>query len=74
MPDWSFQVLLTQDDRISFLRCLWSHLRPGAAFAFNLFIPFKRLLGAKQRGAVFELPQIGPGRAFDPITQAESGG
>lgn len=71
MPDWSFQVLLTQEDQLSFLRRLWSHLRPKGGFAFNFFIPFKRLLGAKPNNATFDMPQIGSSCTFDPITQVE---
>ncbi len=69
MPDWTFQVLLTQEDQISFLSCLWNHLRPEGAFAFNLFNPFKRLLGAKRNGPVFDMPHISSSCQFDPITQ-----
>ena len=77
MPDWSFQVLLTQEDQISFLECLHDKLLPSGAFCFNLFIPFNR-----QRGLVFEDGKYiwptnpsyhkGATREFDPVSQIES--
>jgi hypothetical protein len=77
MPDWSFQVLLTPEDQLSFLRSLRASLIPGGAFAFNLFIPFYRQRGLVERDGGYEWPpdpayHDGAARSFDPVTQIET--
>jgi len=42
MPDWGFQVLLTQEDQISFLERLHDRLLPSGAFCFTVFMSFNR--------------------------------
>lgn len=72
LPDWSFQVLLTQDDQISFLQCVHHHLRPGGAFAFNMYQAFWPLLKARPHDKHLNLMYVGtepPYRVFDPVTQ-----
>lgn len=82
MPDWSFQVLLTQEDQLSFLKALHNVLVPGGAFAFNLFIPFHRQRFHRQSGLVekdggYEWPSNpsyhdGAPRTYDPVRQIET--
>jgi len=77
MPGWSFQVLLTQEDQVSFLRRLHKHLMPGGAFAFNLFIPFQRQRGLMEKDGVYEWPpdpsyHAGAPRTYDPVSQVET--
>lgn len=77
MPDWSFQVLLTQEDQLSFLKRLRDHLMPGGAFAFNLFIPFDRQRGLTEKEGAYEWPpdpsyHSGAPRTYDPVTQIET--
>jgi SAM-dependent methyltransferase len=77
MPDWGFQVLLTQEDQLSFLNSLRRHLVLGGAFAFNLFIPFYRQQGLVWRDGGFEwIPtpayHNGAPRTYDPTTQIET--
>ena len=77
MPDWSFQVLLTQEDQISFLRHLHQATIPGGAFASNLFIPFHRQKGLIEKGARYEwLPDPAyhnsAPRTYDPLSQIET--
>ena len=77
MPDWSFQVLLTQEDQMSFLRHLHQAIAPGGAFAFNLFIPFHRQRGLIEKGAGYEwLPDPtyhnSAPRTYDPLSQIET--
>jgi len=77
MPDWSFQVLLTQEDQISFLRHLREHLLSGGAFAFNLFIPFHRQRDLIEKNGMYEWPpdpvyHSGALRTYDPVSQIET--
>jgi len=77
MPDWSFQVLLTQEDQLSFLQSLRQHLRPGGVFAFNVFIPFNRQRGLRESDGKYEWApdpsyHAGAPRTYDPITQIET--
>jgi SAM-dependent methyltransferase len=77
MPDWSFQVLLTTDDQLSFLHSLRTALVPGGAFAFNLFIPFHRQRGLVERGGGYEWTpdpayHHGARRLFDHVAQIET--
>lgn len=76
MPDWSFQVLLTQEDQLSFLRRLREHLVRGGAFAFNLFIPFHRQRGLIEKDGLYEWPpdpsyHSGAPRSYDLVSQIE---
>lgn len=76
LPSWSFQVLLTQEDQISFLRRLRRHLKDGGALAFNLFIPFHRQRGLVERNGRYEWPRdpdyhSGALRTYDAVTQIE---
>lgn len=77
MPDWSFQVLLTQADQRSFLRSLRGTLIPGGTFAFNPFIPFHRERRLAEREGRYEWPpdpgyHHGGRRSVDPVTQIET--
>lgn len=77
MPGWSFQVLLTQEDQLSFLRRLRAHLMPRGAYAFNLFMPFHRQHGLIEKDGVYEWPRdpsyhSGAPRTYDPVSQTES--
>ena len=80
IPDWSFQVLLTQEDQISFLKRLHGHLAPSGAFAFNLFIPFTRQRqhgGLIDRNGTWEWASDpsyhqGAHRTYDPVEQIET--
>lgn len=77
MPDWSFQVLLTQDDQLSFLQRLRDHLVRDGVFAFNLFIPFHRQRGIIEKHNVYVWPpdhsyHSGAPRAFDAVSQIET--
>ena len=77
MPDWSFQVLLTQEDQLSFLKALRTHLAPDGVFAFNLFIPFHRQRGLVKKEGKYEWPSNpsyhhGAPRTYDPVSQIET--
>ena len=77
MPDWSFQVLLTQEDQLSFLKGLGEHLMPGGAFAFSLFIPLSRQRGLIEKDGAYEWPldpsyHSGAPRTYDPVSQIET--
>ena len=77
MPDWSFQVLLTQADQLAFLHALHRALLPDGAFAFNLFIPFNRQWGLVEQGGRYVWPprpdyHHGAPRTYDPVTQIET--
>ena len=77
MPDWSFQVLLTQEDQLSFLRSLREHLLVGGVFAFNLFIPFHRQHGLIEKQGAYEWPidpsyHSGARRTYDVVSQIET--
>ena len=77
MPDWSFQVLVTQEDQLSFLKSLHKLLVPAGAFAFNLFIPFHRQQGLVRRDSGYEWTPSpsyhnGAPRTYDPTTQIET--
>lgn len=77
MSDWSFQVLLTQEDQISFLRRLRNHLVADGAFAFNLSIPFHRQRGLIEKDGVYEWPpdpsyHSGAPRTYDVVSQIEN--
>ena len=77
MPMWSFQVLLTQEDQISFLERVREHLLPGGAFAFNVFIPFNRQRGLVEKKGAYEWPpdpsyHSAAPRTYDPISQIET--
>ena len=77
MPDWSFQVLLTQEDQISFLACLHNALLRGGAFAFNLFMPHNRQRGLARTEDGYAWPpnpdyHDGAPRTYDPVTQIET--
>lgn len=77
MPDWSLQVLLTQEDQLSFLRRLHRHLLPDGAFAFNLFIPFHRQRNLIENGGLYRWPpdpsyHSGAPRSYDVVSQIES--
>jgi len=77
MPGWSFQVLLSQEDQISFLQRVREHLLPGGAFAFNVFIPFNRQRGLVEKNGAYEWPldpsyHSGAPRTYDPVSQIET--
>ena len=77
MSDWAFQVLLTQEDQLSFLRALREHLMPEGAFAFNLFVPFGRQQGLIERDDKYQWPpdlsyHSGAPRTYDPASQIET--
>jgi len=77
MPDWSFQVLLTQEDQLSFLRRLRKHLVLAGAFAFNLFIPFYRQRGLIEKHGGYQWPpdpsyHSGASRSYDAVSQIET--
>ena len=77
MTSWTFQVLLTQDDQVAFLQRLREHLRPGGAFAFNVFIPFHRQRGLTSEDGVYRWPpnpnyHSGAPRTYDPTSQVET--
>jgi len=77
MPDWAFQVLLTQEDQLSFLRALREHLMPEGAFAFTLFVPFGRQQGLIERNDKYQWPpdpsyHSGTPRTYDPVSQIET--
>jgi len=77
MTSWTFQVLLTQDDQIAFFERVRRHLRPGGAFAFNLFIPFHRQRGLVAKDGVYQWPpdpayHDGTPRTYDPTLQIEN--
>ena len=76
MTSYTFNVLLTQEDQLSFLQRLREHLLPGGAFAFNLFIPFHRQWGLIEKDGVYEWPPNpryhgGALRTYDPVSQIE---
>jgi len=77
MTSWTFQVLLSQENQISFLRRLHDHLAPGGAFAFNLFIPFYRRRNLVRVNGAYQWPphpkygRAGP-NTYDPATQIET--
>jgi hypothetical protein len=76
LPGWSWQVLLTAEDQLAFLRGVHACLLPGGALAFDIFMPVNR-----QRGLVYENGKWiwppdphyhhGSPRSFDPLTQIE---
>jgi SAM-dependent methyltransferase len=77
MTSWTFQVLLTQEDQLSFLERLREHLLPGGAFAFNLFIPFHRQRGLVEKDGLWQWPPNpdyhgGTPRTYDPLAQIEA--
>jgi len=76
MTSWTFNVLLTQEDQLSFLQRLREHLLPGGALAFNLFTPFYRQRGLVEKDGVYEWPinpkyHGGALRTYDPVSQIE---
>jgi len=77
MTSWTFQVLLTQEDQLAFLQQAREHLRPGGAFAFNLFIPFHRQRGLTEKDGLYHWPpnpnyHNGAPRSYDPTSQVET--
>jgi SAM-dependent methyltransferase len=77
VPDWSFQVLLTQENQLSFLGRLHQALMPGGAFAFNLFSPFHRQKGLIAKDGRYEWPpdpayHNSAPRTYDPLSQIET--
>lgn len=77
MPGWSWQILLTQEDQIAFLKNVRKHLGPSGAFAFNVFIPFYRQQGLVRKDGKYEWPidpnyHGGTPREYDPATQIET--
>ena len=77
MPDWTFAVLLTQEDQLSFFKALYNVLVPGGAFSFDLFIPFHRQKGLVAKDGGYEWPPSpsyhnNAPRTYDPATQIET--
>jgi SAM-dependent methyltransferase len=76
LPGWSWQVLLTAEEQIAFLRGVHACLEPGGALALDIFMPINR-----QRGLIYENGKWiwppnphyhnGAARSFDPLTQIE---
>lgn len=77
MTSWTFQILLTQDDQLSFLHRLHEHITPGGAFAFNHFMPLHRQRALIELDDGYYWPNDpsyhgGCKRSYDPVTQIET--
>lgn len=71
MADWTFPVLLTQQDQISFLARLHSHLVTDGVFIFDTLLPALLQIGL-QLSASGMLEWMETGHTFDPIRQVET--
>lgn len=71
MPDNAFPVIVSQEDQISFFKCLHRHLRQGGAFAFNFRNPFWKFESAEIVEGMIRLPAVSDRAVFNPLTQVE---
>ena len=76
MTSYTWSVLIRHSDQIAFLQCLREHLKPGGAFAFNVFMPQHRQADiVRQEDGTYEWPSktvySTQDSLYDPVTQIE---